>query len=186
MRNTPSSTRWCRMPPTARCCAAGASRYMPVSPQRLKTNSRRLWLPNLRCLPGTARKPGWRRRRSLIGSKPVAGDGALGDDRSGRPAAERAGRARPACRTALGAGNKSWTCNSRLDRHWLSRKVFRHPRWARPSRERARWPSRLIDPSTSCGCSLANGRFISEPGRTQAGAVAGRADRKNRRGAERC
>ena len=78
-----------------------------------------------------------------------AGDRALGDDRSGRPVAEGAGRARPACQTDLGAGNKSWTCNSRLDRHWLPRKVFRRPRWARPSRERARWPSRLIDPSTS-------------------------------------
>ena len=44
MRNTPSSTRWCRMPPTARCCAAGASSCMLVSPRRLKTNSRTSWL----------------------------------------------------------------------------------------------------------------------------------------------
>jgi class 3 adenylate cyclase len=71
MRNTPSSTHWCRMPPTARCCAAGASSCMPGSPRRLKTNSRRSWLPSPRYLLGTAPKPGWRRRRSLIGSKPV-------------------------------------------------------------------------------------------------------------------
>jgi predicted ATPase len=25
---------------------------------------------------------------------------------------------------ALGAGNKSWTCNSRFERHWLSRRSF--------------------------------------------------------------
>ena len=37
MRNTPSSTRWCRTPPTARCCAAAASRYTPALPQRSKS-----------------------------------------------------------------------------------------------------------------------------------------------------
>ena len=40
-RATCSSMHWCRMLPMARCCAAGASNCMPVSPRRLKTNSRR-------------------------------------------------------------------------------------------------------------------------------------------------
>jgi tetratricopeptide (TPR) repeat protein len=41
---------------------------MPALPQRSKTSSRILWWPNLRCLPGIMRKPGWRRRRSVIGA----------------------------------------------------------------------------------------------------------------------
>src|SRR5262245_39650488 len=44
--NTPSSTRWYRMPPTGRCCATGGDSCTPVSPQRLKANSPGSWRPH--------------------------------------------------------------------------------------------------------------------------------------------
>ena len=44
-----------------------------VSPRRLKINSQRLWQPNQRWSPWhSTRKPGWWRRRSSIGSRPVS------------------------------------------------------------------------------------------------------------------
>ena len=55
---TSSSTRWCRMPPMAHCCAAGASGCTAVSWRRSKTASRRSCWRNPRCWPSTARKPG--------------------------------------------------------------------------------------------------------------------------------
>jgi hypothetical protein len=69
---TCSSTRWCRMPPMAHCCAAGGSSCTRVLRQPSKTASQRLCWPNPRCWPGTARKPGCRRRRWFIGSRPVS------------------------------------------------------------------------------------------------------------------
>jgi predicted ATPase len=57
--NTPSSTRWCRMPLTARYCGAGGSSFMPASPSPSKAGSRRLSQPSLHCSRTTARKPGW-------------------------------------------------------------------------------------------------------------------------------
>ena len=49
------------------CCAAGASVCTAVSPRPSKTAFRRSCWRNRRCWPSTARQPGWRNRRSLIG-----------------------------------------------------------------------------------------------------------------------
>ena len=62
-----SSTRWCRMRPTARCCAAGANGCTLALPRPWKTASRRSCWHNPRCWPSTARPQVWRNRRSLTG-----------------------------------------------------------------------------------------------------------------------
>jgi predicted ATPase len=54
--NTTSSTRRCRTPPTAPCCAAGGSSCTPTSPRPSKTGSRRLPRRSRRCSAVTARK----------------------------------------------------------------------------------------------------------------------------------
>jgi class 3 adenylate cyclase len=82
-------------------------RYMPALPRRLKTNSRRLWWPNLRCLPGTVRKPGWRRRRSFIASRPVSSRSGARRRTKRPPSSGRDWTRWMACRMDLGAS--SWS-----------------------------------------------------------------------------
>ena len=86
----------------------------------------------------------------LLAEGRSAGAGALGDDGSGRPVAQGVGRAgrsagRPvAPATGAGSANRARIgtgCHERL---------LRRRMWARPSPERARWPSSSIDPSTWC------------------------------------
>ena len=60
---TSSSMRWCRMRPTAHCCAAGASGCIPASLRPSKIALRRSCWRNRRCWPSTARQPPWRKRR---------------------------------------------------------------------------------------------------------------------------
>ena len=104
MRNTPSSTRWCRMPPTARCCAAGASRLHARIAATLEDQFPEIVVTQPRCLPGTVRRPGCGEGGRLLAQGRSAGDGALGDDGSGRPVAEGVGRAGgPAGRTSAPA-----------------------------------------------------------------------------------
>ncbi len=69
MRNTPSSTRWCRIPRTAPCCAPGGNSCMAVSPTRSNVNFRK----SRRCSLGDWRsivlKRVWSRRPSVTASK---------------------------------------------------------------------------------------------------------------------
>jgi hypothetical protein len=113
--------------------------------------------------------------RLLAQGRP-AGAGALGDDGGGR------GWTRwPACQIALGAGNRSWTCKWRLTGPDFHERLCcaRSGRDHRPSAcaGRAAGPTRVRSAAdiravvVSCG-----------PIRAQAGAVARRAARKDRRG----
>jgi class 3 adenylate cyclase len=67
-RNTCSSTRWCRTPRTARCCAARARPCIGGSPQRWRRNFPRLWRRDPSLPPTITARRRWPRRRCLIGS----------------------------------------------------------------------------------------------------------------------
>ena len=101
MRSTPSSTRWCRTPPTAPCCAAAASNFTPALPRRSKSQFPDIVVAQPALLAQHCAEAGLAEKAVVYWLK--AGQqafGALGDDRSGRPAAQGAGCARrPAGRT---------------------------------------------------------------------------------------
>jgi class 3 adenylate cyclase len=63
---TSSNTRWCRMQPTAPCCAVGVRAYIGALSRGWKTASQISFWHNQRCWRSIARRPGRRKRRSLI------------------------------------------------------------------------------------------------------------------------
>jgi class 3 adenylate cyclase len=73
MRSTPSSTRWCRTPPTTRCSGAGGRICTARSPGSSKSAGRTLLRPSLNSWPTTTPRRNSPKRRSRCGSRPAAG-----------------------------------------------------------------------------------------------------------------
>ncbi len=186
MRNTPSSTRWCRMPPTARCCAAGASSCMLVSPRRLKTNSRRSWLTQPALLARHCAEAG-------LSEKAVAYWLKAGRQAMARSAmTEAVAQLRKGLDVLTGLPDGPRRRQQELDLQLALRPALAFTKGLSASDvgetiARARALAEQLDrPEYLVRLSFGQWAFHLGRCRTQAGAVACRADRKNRRGAERC
>ena len=107
-RSTPSSTRWCRRPPTTRCSRASGGSCTPASPRRWPSAPPGRRGPRARA----PRPPLQRGRRRGGGDAAVVprrrgGDGALRRPRGGQPPAPRPAGARRPCRRGASATSPS-------------------------------------------------------------------------------
>ena len=134
----------------APCCAAGASGCTPVSPRPSKTASRRSWLAQPALLAQHCAEAG-------LAEKAVAYWLKAGQQALARSAmTEAVAQLRKGLEVLAGLPDGPWRQQQELDLQialgsaLAPRKAMRRQMWARPSPERARWPSSSIDPSTSC------------------------------------
>ena len=155
---TPSSTRWCRTPPTAHCCAANGRSYTLGSPPCWRRSSRTQLKPSQNCWPVTSPRRGSWHLPSGTGAKP--GPEPAGARLRWRPPGIFAGRLRwpRACLTRASAMSWSLTSALSLGARWSPRAAMAETNAATCSRGRA--PCAIgfrMPPQSSSRCCMAIG-----------------------------
>jgi hypothetical protein len=145
--NTASSTRWCRMPLTAYCCAAGANSYMPELPARWRASSARSRPPNLNSWRSTLQKPASSRRLLAIGSRPASSRSRVQPWRKRSRNCKRDWKYSPGWRIALGVRiERVMTDNGSCYRSKMFRAACKRSGPAHPSRYQKARADRLCGP----------------------------------------